>query len=143
MFYCWRKRMARNNIIIAVQLLFSVCFLAYAQETGPKSLVSGHEDAVLYINSKQAEKEMDATLWKIIQEDKNKAIDSQQGDFVFDMKNRDLGVKLEFHLDQAKPLVFHIKGSADITGDIAKDMERLKILMSDDDDLKIIERKQG
>ena len=134
--------MTRNNIKIVIQILFSVWGLVYAQESSQSLFVASNADAVLYINTKQAEKEMDAGLWKMIQKDKNKAIDSKQGSFVFDMKNRDLGAKFEFHLDQIKPLAFHIKGSVDITGDIRKDIERLKVFMIAEDDLKIIESKQ-
>ena len=134
--------MTRNNIKIVIQILFSVWGLVYAQESSQSLFVASNADAVLYINTKQTEKEMDAGLWKMIQKDKNKAIDSKQGSFVFDMKNRDLGAKFEFHLDQIKPLAFHIKGSVDITGDIRKDIERLKVFMIAEDDLKIIESKQ-
>ena len=46
-------------------------------------------DAVIYINTKQAEKSMTPSLWKRIQEDKNKALEEDAEDRLFDTKNRD------------------------------------------------------
>ena len=123
-------------------ILFFVLILANAQEPRQNTLVPENANAVLYLNTKQAEREMDAALWRTIQEDKNKAIDSGASALFFNMKNRDLEAALEFYLDHNKPLAFHIKCLADISGDIDKDMEKLKELMVDDEHLKLIERKQ-
>ena len=125
-----------------VQILFFIMVFVNAQESRQGALVPENGDAVLYLNTKQAEKEMDAALWRAIQEDKNKAIDSGTSALFFNMKNRDFEAALEFYLDRSKPLAFHIKCLANISGDIDRDMEKLKELMVDDEHLKLIERKQ-
>ena len=82
-------------------------------------------DAVIYINTKQAEKSMTPSLWKRIQEDKNKALEEDAEDRLFDTKNRDAEAVINLFLHSMVPLKASIEGVAMISGNVQGDIAKL------------------
>lgn len=82
-------------------------------------------DAVIYINTKQAEKSMTPSLWKRIQEDKNKALEENAEDRLFDTKNRDAEAVINLFLHSMVPLKASIEGVAMISGNVKGDIAKL------------------
>lgn len=82
-------------------------------------------DAVIYINTKQAEKSMTPSLWKRIQADKNKALEEDAEDRLFDTKNRDAEAVINLFLHSMVPLKASIEGVAMISGNVQGDIAKL------------------
>ncbi len=86
---------------------------------------SPNADAIVYINTKQAEKTMTPVLWEKIKKDKEKAIDEDPDERLFDMKNRDLEGIVNVFITPVIPFRISLEGVARISGGVEKDMEKL------------------
>lgn len=121
-----------RNIFYILLLFFAVQQLqASTASSGTSSgeslwnFASPAADVILYFNTKQAEKAMDKNLWKAIQRDKNRAIDSEPDEQLFDTKNRDMEVIANVYIRSVSPFSATIEGVANITGNIHNDIQKL------------------
>ena len=111
----------------------AVCFVAASGYAKPKvdfwGYVSGSADAVLYVNTKQAEKAVDKKLYGQIKKDKHKAIDEMDEKSIFADKGRDLeGVANIYITNAGASTGLKIEGVARAYGgkkSIKKDIEEL------------------
>lgn len=82
-------------------------------------------DVIVYINTMQAEKSMDTRLWQRIEKDKNKALDEDKEDSLFDVKGRDMEAVVNVMLSSFVPFKGMIEGVASISGDVNAEIQKL------------------
>ncbi len=82
-------------------------------------------DVIVYINTMQAEKSMDKQLWQRIEKDKNKALDEDKEDSLFDVKGRDMEAVVNVVISSIVPFKGTIEGVASISGDVNADIKKL------------------
>ncbi len=120
-------------IVVKVKyLFFAVLFtgalaenILSAEEKSLWNYALPSADAIVYINTKQAEKAMTPALWQQIQKDKNKALEEDSENQLFDTKNRDIEAVINLFIDSVVPLKASIEGVAMITGNVKGDIAKL------------------
>lgn len=105
--------------------------LSSAEDKSLWSYAMPAADAIIYINTKQAEKAMTPTLWKRIQRDKNKALEENAGDQLFDTKGRDAEAVINLFISSVIPFKANLEGVAMISGNVKGDI--IKLLQSGKD----------
>ena len=112
--------------------LFGILFLGVftgnilsAEEKSLWNYALPSADAIVYINTKQAEKAMTPTLWQQIQKDKNTALAEDPEDQLFDTQNRDIEALTNLFIDSVVPFKASIEGVAMITGNVKGDIAKL------------------
>lgn len=110
---------------------------ADAQEESLWGYADPSADICIYINTKQAEKAMEKTLWDRIQQDKNNAIakksQGQGKGQLFSTKDRDMEVMGNLRIVSMEPFSGSVDGIANITGDLPGDIDKLMEMMKGND----------
>lgn len=125
--------------------LLAVGFALVAAEDGIPlwSFANFGADVIVYVNTRQAQKSMEPTLWKNIQTDKNAAIDKNKDDRLFNTKNRDIELVANIYIRSMQPMACFIEGMGEVTGNIFGDMQRLNGLLKGEGLPMLKEGKMG
>lgn len=99
--------------------------ILWAEEKSLWNYALPSADAIVYINTKQAEKAMTPVLWQQIQKDKNKALEEDSEDQLFDTQNRDVETVINLFINSVLPFKASIEGVAMITGNVKDDIAKL------------------